>query len=108
MGDDVIIEYGMEYGSILLTPKMRHILASLDSVASAAERIQKEALNMLRLSRPNPRPQPAVIISSSAEEIYKPVGTLVSRPHKLIGLYFCLYFIHFSFWSNIIEQFVWI
>ena len=30
-------------GSILLAPKMRHILASLDSVASAAEKIQKEA-----------------------------------------------------------------
>ena len=33
----------MENGSILLAPQMRHILASLDSVASAAERIQKEA-----------------------------------------------------------------
>ena len=27
-------------GSILLAPQMRHILASLDSVASAADRIQ--------------------------------------------------------------------
>ena len=33
-----------ENGSILLAPPpMRHILASLDSVASAADRIQKEA-----------------------------------------------------------------
>ena len=32
----------MENGSILLAPQMRHILASLDSVASAADRIQKE------------------------------------------------------------------
>ena len=35
----------MENGSILLAPQMRHILASLDSVASAADGIQKEALN---------------------------------------------------------------
>ena len=34
-----------ENGSILLAPQMRHILASLDSVASAADGIQKEVLN---------------------------------------------------------------
>ena len=33
----------MENGSILLAPQMRHILALLDSVASAADGIQKEA-----------------------------------------------------------------
>ena len=33
----------MENGSIPLAPKMRHILASLDSVASTADGIQKEA-----------------------------------------------------------------
>ena len=33
----------MENGSILLAPQMRHILASLNSVASAADGIQKEA-----------------------------------------------------------------
>ena len=32
----------MENGSILLALQMRHILASLDSVASAADRIQKK------------------------------------------------------------------
>ena len=32
-----------ENGSILLATQTRHILASLDSVASAADRIQKEA-----------------------------------------------------------------
>ena len=32
-----------ENGSILLAPQMRHILASLDSVASTADVIQKEA-----------------------------------------------------------------
>ena len=30
-------------GSVLLAPQMRHILVSLDSVASAADGIQKEA-----------------------------------------------------------------
>ena len=35
----------MEHGSILSAPQMRHILASLNSVASAADGIQKEALN---------------------------------------------------------------
>ena len=35
--------YKMENGSISLAPQMRHILASLDSVASAADGIQKEA-----------------------------------------------------------------
>ena len=38
-----IVENGSGNGSILLAPQMRHILASLDSVASAADRIQKEA-----------------------------------------------------------------
>ena len=33
----------MENDSILLAPQTRHILASLDSVASAADGIQKEA-----------------------------------------------------------------
>ena len=33
----------MENDSILLAPQMRHILALLDSVASAAYGIQKEA-----------------------------------------------------------------
>ena len=33
----------IENGSILLAPQMRHILASLDSVASAADGIQKES-----------------------------------------------------------------
>ena len=37
------MEKKMENDSILLAPQMRHILASLDSVASAADRIQKEA-----------------------------------------------------------------
>ena len=34
-------------GSILLAPKMRHILSSLDSVVSAADGIQKEAENQV-------------------------------------------------------------
>ena len=33
----------LENGSILLVPQMKHISASLDSVASAADGIQKEA-----------------------------------------------------------------
>ena len=33
----------MENGSILLAPQMRHILALLNSVASAADGIQKDA-----------------------------------------------------------------
>ena len=37
----------MENGSILLALQVRHILASLDSVASAADRIQKEAYNQV-------------------------------------------------------------
>ena len=37
----------MENSSILLAPQMRHILASLNSVASAADGIQKEALNQV-------------------------------------------------------------
>ena len=36
-------KWKIKNGSILLALQMRHILASLDSVASAAERIQKEA-----------------------------------------------------------------
>ena len=35
-------KWKMENGSILSAPVMRHILASLDSVASVANRIQKE------------------------------------------------------------------
>ena len=35
----------MENGSISFAPLMRHILASLDSVASVADGIQKEAKN---------------------------------------------------------------
>ena len=37
------MEKKMENVSISLAPQMRHILASLDSVASAADWIQKEA-----------------------------------------------------------------
>ena len=39
----VQMEKKMENGSILLAPQMRHILVLLDSVASAADGIQKEA-----------------------------------------------------------------
>ena len=38
-----VMEKKIENGSILLAPQMRHILALLDSVASAADGIQKEA-----------------------------------------------------------------
>ena len=41
------MEKKLKNGSILLAPHMRHILASLDSVASAADGIQKEALNQV-------------------------------------------------------------
>ena len=37
----------MQYGRILLAPQMRLILASYESVESAADRIQKEAQNKL-------------------------------------------------------------
>ena len=56
-------------GSILLAPQMRHILASLDSVASAADRILKEAYNKLPPWVIEPRPQPAVWINSFVREI---------------------------------------
>ena len=42
-GPYIIEKMEMENGSILLASQMRHILASLDRVASAADRIQKEA-----------------------------------------------------------------
>ena len=42
----LVIEYfnmkNLENGSILMAPQMGHILASLDSVAPATDRIQKE------------------------------------------------------------------
>ena len=41
--DDVSKWEKMENGSILLALQMRHILASLDSVASAADGIQRKA-----------------------------------------------------------------
>ena len=59
----------MENGSILLAPQMRHILASLDSVASAADRILKEAYNKLPPWGFEPRPQPAIWINSFVWEI---------------------------------------
>ena len=59
----------MENGSISLAPQMRHILASLDSVASAADRIQKGAITKLPPWGLEPRPQPAVWINSFVREI---------------------------------------
>ena len=54
----------MENGSILLAPEMRHILASLDSVASAADGIQKEEpKTKLPPWGFEPRPQPAAWIN---------------------------------------------
>ena len=48
---------------------MRHILASLDSVASAAYGIQKEAKTKLPPWGLEPRPQPAVWINWFVREI---------------------------------------
>ena len=54
----------MENGSILIDPQMRLILASLDSIASTADRIQKEDLKpscLRRDSNPDLIQQPGSI-----------------------------------------------
>ena len=48
---------------------MRHIFASLDSLASAADRIQKQAFNQVASVGIRTRPQPAVWINSFVREI---------------------------------------
>ena len=42
-----MVEKKMENGSILLAPKIRHISALLDGVASTTDGIQKEAVNQV-------------------------------------------------------------
>ena len=51
------------------SPLMRLILASLNSVASAADRIQKETYNKLPLWGFKPRPMPVTWINSFVREI---------------------------------------
>ena len=64
----------MENGSILLAPQMRHILASLDSVASPADGIQKEAQN--QVASVGIRPQTS---ASSLDQLVCP-GDLTHQP----------------------------
>ena len=53
----LVVEMEMENCSLSLAPEMRHILASLDSVASAADRIQKRLKTKLPPWGFEPRPQ---------------------------------------------------
>ena len=57
--------------NILLAFQKRFILASLDSVTSPADRIQKEAKNKFPPWGFKPRPQPAAWINSSGLETEK-------------------------------------
>ena len=75
-----ITEIVMENSSILLAPKSRHILASLDSVASSADGIQKEAKTKLPPWGFEPRPQPAVWFTRLSGRFHTPAEASVLNP----------------------------